>query len=44
VAAIMTTPTLRQVWRIAREEAPESRSAVYENAEPKSTLVDDAGG
>jgi O-antigen/teichoic acid export membrane protein len=43
VAAIMTTPTLRDVWRIAREEAPEPRSAVYENAEPKSTLVDDAG-
>jgi O-antigen/teichoic acid export membrane protein len=42
VAAIMTTPTLRDVWRIAREEAPDPRSAVYENAEPKSTLVDDA--
>jgi O-antigen/teichoic acid export membrane protein len=44
VAAIMTAPTLRDVWRIAREEAPESRSADYENAEPKGTLVDDARG
>jgi O-antigen/teichoic acid export membrane protein len=44
VAAVMTTPTLRDVWRIGGKESPESRRTILESAEPNSTLVDDAGG
>jgi O-antigen/teichoic acid export membrane protein len=44
VAALMTIPTLRSVWGIARDERRESRSTVSQRLRPKSTLVDDAAG
>jgi len=42
VAALMTTPTLRGVWRVAGEESS-TRSAILESARAKSTLPNDSG-